>query len=66
MRLAFSSFFLFVFSIHSFVGALGAQPAKETPSNALLILAKRDRTLLIVDPTNLQIVAKVSAGNDPQ
>src|ERR1700726_4028039 len=65
MRLAFSSFFLFVFSVHSFVVALGEQPAKETPSNALLILAKRDRMLLIVDPTSLQIVAKVSVGNDP-
>jgi YVTN family beta-propeller protein len=39
--------------------------AAETPANALLILAKQDGMLLIVDPASLQVVAKVPVGNDP-
>jgi YVTN family beta-propeller protein len=39
--------------------------AADTPANALLILAKRDGMLLIVDPTNLQVIARVPVGNDP-
>jgi YVTN family beta-propeller protein len=39
--------------------------AADTPANALLILAKRDSMLLIVDPSNLQVVARVPVGNDP-
>ncbi len=39
--------------------------AAETPANALLILAKRDGILLIVDPSSLQVVARVPVGNDP-
>lgn len=39
--------------------------AQSTPSEALLILAKRDRTLAIVDPSNLQVVARVPVGPDP-
>jgi YVTN family beta-propeller protein len=39
--------------------------AADTPANALLILAKRDNTLLIVDPSSLQVIARVPAGNDP-
>jgi YVTN family beta-propeller protein len=31
----------------------------------LLILAKRDSTLLIVDPSSLQVLARVPVGNDP-
>lgn len=36
-----------------------------TPANALLVLAKAESTLAIVDPSNLKIVAKVPAGPDP-
>ena len=36
-----------------------------TPSPALLILAKSDNTLAIVDPATLQVVARVPAGQDP-
>lgn len=39
--------------------------AAETPANALLILAKRDGMLLIVDPSSLQVIARVPVGNDP-
>jgi YVTN family beta-propeller protein len=39
--------------------------AESTPSKALLILAKRDHTLAIVDPSSLKIVAKVPVGLDP-
>ena len=36
-----------------------------TPSPALLVLAKRDRSLAIVDPTTLKVVGRVPAGPDP-
>jgi len=39
--------------------------AQSTPSPALLALAKRDKTLAIVDPATLKVVAKIPAGNDP-
>jgi len=37
----------------------------QTPSPALLVLEKSDNSLIIVDPANLQIVARVPAGPDP-
>jgi hypothetical protein len=39
--------------------------AQSTPSPALLVLAKRDRSLAIVDPATLKVVGKVPAGPDP-
>jgi len=39
--------------------------AQSTPSPALLVLAKRDKTLAIVDPATLKLLAKIPAGNDP-
>src|SRR5574340_50168 len=39
--------------------------AGNTPSPALLVLAKQDHTLEIVDPATLKVVAKIPAGNDP-
>jgi YVTN family beta-propeller protein len=42
-----------------------AAPLKATPSPALLILAKRDETLSIVNPTTLEVVARVPVGHDP-
>lgn len=39
--------------------------AADTPANALLVLAKQDNTLLIVDPSSLQVIARVPVGNDP-
>ncbi len=36
-----------------------------TPTPALLVLSKTDHTLAIVDPSNLNVVAKVPVGNDP-
>jgi YVTN family beta-propeller protein len=49
------------------LGMLGATPvrAADTPANVLLILAKQDNTLLIVDPSNLKVIAKVPVGKDP-
>jgi YVTN family beta-propeller protein len=45
---------------------LGANlAAGQTPSPALLVLEKSDNSLAIVDPANLQIVARVPAGPDP-
>lgn len=45
--------------------AAGGLGAASTPSKALLVLAKRDRTLAIVDPSTLKVVAKVPVGPDP-
>ena len=58
--------FLFVFFV-LFFGLLGATfvHAAETPANALLILAKQDGMLLIVDPASLQVIARVPVGKDP-
>ncbi len=39
--------------------------AQPTPSPALLVLAKQDRMLDIVDPATLQVVARIPAGPDP-
>jgi len=43
----------------------GIAEAADTPSNALLILAKRDGMLQIVDPSSLQVIARIPVGNDP-
>jgi YVTN family beta-propeller protein len=39
--------------------------AGSTPSPALLVLAKQDHTLEIVDPATLKVVATIPAGEDP-
>lgn len=39
--------------------------AQSAPSASLLVLSKQDHTLAIVDPSNLQVVAKAPVGNDP-
>ena len=39
--------------------------ARSTPSPALLMLAKQDHTLQIVDPATLNVVATIPAGEDP-
>jgi YVTN family beta-propeller protein len=39
--------------------------AEDTPANALLVLAKHDTMLLIVDPSRLQVIARIPVGNDP-
>ncbi len=43
----------------------GSLRAQSTPSTALLVLAKRDRSLAIVDPATLKVVGRVPAGPDP-
>ena len=37
----------------------------QTPASTLLVLAKSDNTVAIVDPATLQILARVAAGPDP-
>lgn len=44
---------------------VGITAAQETPREALLVLSKQDRTLAIVDPATLKVVAKVPVGDDP-
>jgi YVTN family beta-propeller protein len=39
--------------------------AQSTPENALLILSKQDRSLAIVDPASLKIIAHIPVGDDP-
>jgi YVTN family beta-propeller protein len=39
--------------------------AQITPGTSLLILSKHDHTLSIVDPSTLQVVARLPVGNDP-
>ena len=48
------------------IGMLGTiVQAEDTPANALLILAKQDGMLLIVDPANLRVIAHIPVGKDP-
>jgi YVTN family beta-propeller protein len=59
MKVALTSFVLFA-------GMLGTLVhAADTPANAVLVLAKRDNMLLIVDPSSLQVIARIPVGNDP-
>ena len=46
-------------------GAFGLRQAQTTPSPALLVLAKRDTTLAIVDPATLKVVTRLPSGPDP-
>jgi YVTN family beta-propeller protein len=47
-------------------GVLGTiVQAEDTPANALLILAKQDGMLLIVDPASLHVIAHIPVGKDP-
>ncbi len=39
--------------------------AQKTPNPALLALSKQDHTLSIVDPANLNVVARIPVGDDP-
>jgi YVTN family beta-propeller protein len=43
----------------------GVVHGEDTPENALLVLAKKDNTLAIVNPSSLKVIAKVPVGNDP-
>jgi YVTN family beta-propeller protein len=44
---------------------MGCAYAQSTPKVSLLALSKQDHTLSIVDPANLQIVARIPVGDDP-
>ena len=46
------------------IAALAQSPASTSPAT-LLVLAKSDNTVAIVDPATLQVLARVSAGPDP-
>ena len=39
--------------------------AQDAPRNTLLVLAKGDNMLAIVDPTSRQVLARIAVGNDP-
>jgi YVTN family beta-propeller protein len=55
-----------VASLVLLTGLLGTfVQAEDTPANALLILAKQDGMLLIVDPASLHVIAHIPVGKDP-
>jgi YVTN family beta-propeller protein len=54
----------FICILISGLGA-GVVQAEDTPATALLVLAKTDNTLAIVDPSTLKVIAKIPVGNDP-
>jgi YVTN family beta-propeller protein len=49
------------------IGSLGSSvlSGEDTPSTALLVLAKSDQTLAIVNPVTLKVVARMPSGPDP-
>src|SRR5271170_1371164 len=47
------------------VGIVSIASAQATPKSALLVLSKRDKTLAIVDPASLKVVARVPVLEDP-
>jgi YVTN family beta-propeller protein len=53
------------FALVLFAGGAALLNAAETPPVALLVLAKTDQTLSIVDPATLAIVGQVPSGADP-
>jgi YVTN family beta-propeller protein len=48
-----------------FLFASSMAQAASTPANALLVLAKTDNTLAIVDPATMKVVARMPSGPDP-
>ncbi|HEX3986375.1 MAG TPA: YncE family protein [Acidobacteriaceae bacterium] len=48
-----------------FLAAGNIAVAQPTPSRALLALSKRDHTLAIIDPSTLQVLARLPVGPDP-
>lgn len=54
-------------SLLLFASMLGASflQAEDTPTTALLVLAKNDNTLAIVDASSLKVIARIPVGNDP-
>jgi YVTN family beta-propeller protein len=42
-----------------------AAPSADTPADTLLVLSKTDRTLAIVNPATLEVIARIPVGNDP-
>jgi YVTN family beta-propeller protein len=60
MKLTITSFLLI-----GAVLACALARAESTPSTALLVLAKTDHTLSIVDPVTLKVIAKMPSGEDP-
>src|SRR5580692_157242 len=54
-------------SLLLFAGIFGVAfvRAEDTPANALLVLAKHDNMLAIVDPSSLKVLSRIPVGNDP-
>jgi YVTN family beta-propeller protein len=60
----------FLRSIHWLISAVAAifvagAAYAQTPASTLLVLAKSDRTVAIVDPGTLQVLARIASGPDP-
>src|SRR5450631_633998 len=52
-----------VFTVLAAAGLL--QAAEPTPSPSLLVLSKSDKTLSIVEPVTLKVIARMPSGPDP-
>ena len=57
----------FVRSIHWLIATtfIACAAFAQTPSATLLVLAKSDNTVAIVDPATLQVLARIASGPDP-
>ncbi len=54
-----------LFALTLGLGMVAEAQTAQTPAASLLVLAKDDQMLAIVDPANLQVVAKVPVGPEP-
>ena len=59
-----NSFFASLVLVVAFLGSHFLQ-ARETPVDSLLVLAKADGILAIVDPSSLHVIARIPVGHDP-
>lgn len=65
LRFRLGNFVAWTAVLAVFFLAANAGAAQATPQRSLLALSKRDHTLDIVDPGNLQIIARAPVGPDP-
>jgi YVTN family beta-propeller protein len=59
------TFFASLILLFVVLGLSAFQTKEATPADALLVLAKADGILAIVDPSSLQVIARVPVGHDP-
>ena len=65
MRSKIFPFFLAVAGLTALLSPPTAGLAQSTPQRSLLALSKTNHTLAMVDPSNLQVIARAPVGPDP-